>query len=81
MYQRAVRRANFSTWRANLPKVVQIFLIILIRNAKGNLYTLLLYKKFYIILHIIVIYIICLRYGKCNKIGNYAYFPAVMYNF
>ena len=20
-------------------------------------------------------------YGKCNKIGNYAYFPAVMYNF
>ena len=20
-------------------------------------------------------------YGKCNKIGNYAYLPAVMYNF
>ena len=20
-------------------------------------------------------------YGKCNEIGNYVYFPAVMYNF
>ena len=23
----------------------------------------------------------CICYVKCNKIGNYAYFPAVMYNF
>ena len=40
------RRADFS----NIP----------LRNAKGNFYTLLLYKKFYIILDIIVIQIICI---------------------
>ena len=26
-------------------------------------------------------YIYSKIYGKCNKIGNYAYFPVVMYNF
>ena len=27
---------------------------------------------------ILLLYIV---YGKCNKIGNYVYFPAVMYNY
>ena len=65
------RCANFSTWRANVPNGVQFFIsayqravpvfrTFLFRNAKGNFYTLLLYKKFYIILDIIVIHIICI---------------------
>ena len=51
------RRANFSFWRANEPKGVLNFQTFLLRNAKGNFYTLLLYKKFYIILDNIVIHI------------------------
>ena len=47
--QRAKRRANFSTRRANVPKSMPIFQTFLLRNAKGNFYTLLLYKKFYIV--------------------------------
>ena len=47
------RRANFSTWHANVPKSVPIFQTFLSRNAKGNFYTLLLYKNFYNILDII----------------------------
>ena len=35
------------------------FLTFFLRNAKGNFYTLLLYKNFYIILDIIVIHMIC----------------------
>ena len=31
--------------------------------------------------YIYVKYAICTCYSKCNKIGNYAYFPAVMCNF
>ena len=43
--------------RANVPKGMLIFQTFSLQNAKGNLYTLLLYKKFYIILDIIVIHI------------------------
>ena len=51
---------QFSTWRANMPKSVPIFNTFLLQNAKGNFYTLLLYKKIYFILNIIVIHIICI---------------------
>ena len=50
--QRAKRRANFSTWRVNKPKTVPVFQTFLLRNAKGNFYTLLIHKKFSIILDI-----------------------------
>ena len=50
--QRPKRHANFSFWRANVP----LFWTFLLQNAKGNSCTLILYKKFYIILDIIVIY-------------------------
>ena len=35
-----------------MPKTVPTFQTFLLRNAKGNFYTLFLYKKFYIILDI-----------------------------
>ena len=54
------RRANFSIWRASLPKGVPIFQTFLLQNTKENFDTLLLHKKFYIILGIIVIHIICI---------------------
>ena len=63
--QRAIRRANVSTSRDNLSKDVPIFETFLLRNAKGNFYTLILYKKFYIILDIIVIHIICIVHKNC----------------
>ena len=50
--QRAIRRAsfslcraNFSKWRTNMPKTVPIFQTFLLRNCKGNFYTLFLYKN------------------------------------
>ena len=43
---------QFLTWRTNMPKTVPTFQTFLLRNAKGNFYTLFLYKKFYIILDI-----------------------------
>ena len=49
--------ASFSTWHANVPKDMPSFQIVLLQNAKGNFYTLLLYKKLYILLDIIVKYI------------------------
>ena len=57
--QRAKWRANYSFWCANVLKVVL--------NFKGNFYTLLLYKKFYIILDIIVIHMIwiCIVHKNC----------------
>ena len=55
VYQRC---ANVSTWGAQVPKGVPIFQTFLLRNAKGNFYTLLLYKIFYILLDIIVIHTI-----------------------
>ena len=58
--QRAIRRAIVSTRRCNVPKGVPIFQILLSQNAKGVFYNLFLHKKFYFILDIIVIHIICL---------------------
>ena len=71
--QCAIRRANVLTWRAKVAKTCQFFNSACQRakrranfsniplwNAKGNLYTLLLYKKFYILFDIIVITIICI---------------------
>ena len=40
--KRAIRHANVSVWRVNVPKDVTIFQIFLLRNATGNFYTLLL---------------------------------------
>ena len=42
MYQTA---CQFSIWCANVPKGVQIFQTFILQNAKGNFYTLLLYKN------------------------------------
>ena len=69
--QRAIRRASVSTWHVNVPSGVLIFQTFLLRNVKGNLYALLLYKKFYIILDIIVINIICLCIVHTNCIILY----------
>ena len=77
--QRAKRRANFSTWCANLPKGVQIFQTLLLRNAKGNFYTLLLYEEFYIIHHIIVIHIICICIVHKNCIILHFYTSALYF--
>ena len=54
------KRANFSFLRANVPYGVPMFQTFFLRNAKGNFYTLLLYKKFYITLDIIVMHIVCI---------------------
>ena len=59
--QRAKWRGNFLFWRDNVLKYVLDFQTFLLRNAKGNFYTLLLYKKFYVVLDIIVIHMICIR--------------------
>ena len=63
MYKRAIQRANVSTG-------VPIFQTFLLQNVKGNFYTLLLYKKFYITLDIIVIHImcICILHKNCIKL-------------
>ena len=58
--QCAKRRANFSSWRANLPKVVSVFQTFLLRNAEENFYTLLLFEKFFNLLDIIVTHIVCI---------------------
>ena len=34
-------RANFSTWRTNVPKAVPIFQLLVLPNAKESFYTLL----------------------------------------
>ena len=65
--KRAIRRANCLTWRAHIPKSMPIFQTFLLRNAKGNFYTLLLHEKFYIILDIIYKQIICI----CMVLGNF----------
>ena len=54
-YQRAKRCAIFSSWRVNVPKSVPMFQTFLLRNGKGNLYALLLYKKFYFVYNKIII--------------------------
>ena len=56
--QRAKWRANFSTWHANVLKGVPIFQAFLLRNAKWNFYTLLLYRKCYILHNIICICVV-----------------------
>ena len=62
----AISHANFSTWPANLPKSGPIFQTLLLRNAIGNFYTLLLYKKFYIILDIMLLRMcICIAHKNC----------------
>ena len=65
--QRAKRSASFLVWRVNVPKDEPIFQTFLLRNAKENIYTLLLYKTFYIIFDIIVIHIIwiCIVHKNC----------------
>ena len=84
MLQRAIRRANgstqrdkrganFSTWRANVPKGESSFWKFLLQNAKGNFCTLLLYKKFYIIVEIIAIHMcICVLHKNYIKLHFYA---------
>ena len=49
----------------NVPKILPIFQAFFLRNAKGNFYTLSLYKKFYIILDIVVIICICIAHKNC----------------
>ena len=61
-------RANVLTWRANVPKGVPIFQVFLLGNAKWNFCTLLLYRKFYILLDIVVIYIIFICVVNINCI-------------
>ena len=53
------------------PKSVPIFQTFLLRNAKGNSYTLLLYERFYIILDIILIHIMCVCIVHINCIILY----------
>ena len=60
--QRAKRHANFSSWRASVPKGIPIFWTFLWRNDKENFYTLILCKKFYITIDIIVIHVISRTY-------------------
>ena len=56
--QRTKWCGEFWTWSTNVPKGVSSFQTFLSRKAKGNFCTLLLYKKFYILLDIAVIHII-----------------------
>ena len=71
--KRAIRRANFLTWRAHIPKSMPIFQIFLLGNAKGNFYTLLLHEKFYFILDIIYIQIMCICMVHENFIRFHLY--------
>ena len=66
------KRDKFSYLRVNVPKGLPICQTFLLRNVKGNFYTILLYEKFYILLDIIVINITC----TCivNKICVMLYF-------
>ena len=74
--QRVIQRAIVLFQRANVPNGVPIFQLdvptcqffqtFLLRSAKGNFYTLLLHKKLYILLDIIVIHIIkCIVNKNC----------------
>ena len=82
------RCANYLTWHASAPKAWQLFNLawkqrvpkgmpnfktFFLRNVKGNFYTLLLYKKFYIILDIIVIHMICICFVYENCFILYFY--------
>ena len=74
---RTKRRANFSIWRASLPKGVPIFQTFLLRNTKENFDTSILRKKFYIILGIIVIHIICIYISYINIV---LYFTSILHD-
>ena len=68
-----------------VPKGVPTSQTLLLRNAKGNFHTLLLYKKFYIILNIIVIsyvyhsYIIVISYVYVSYVKIVLYFTSVLH--
>ena len=55
-------------WRANVLKGMPNFQTFFLENAKENFYTLLLHKKFYIILDIIVVQLICICFIHKNCI-------------
>ena len=40
-----------------------------------------MYLSIYLSIYLYIYVIIYICYGKCNRIGNYAYLPDVMYNF
>ena len=63
---------NFSTWRTNVPKGVPIFQLLALPNTKKNFYTLLLYKKLYILLDIRVIHT-CICIENKNSLILYFY--------
>ena len=65
--------ASVLTQRANVRNGVTIFQTFLLRNAKGNFYTLSLFKKLYILLDIIVIHIICICIINKNCITFHFY--------
>ena len=83
--QRPMWLANFSTWHANVPNGVPIFRFGVPTCQKAcqffrhSFYEILrevstlslLYKKFFIILHIIVIHIICIVHKNCIKLNFY----------
>ena len=71
--QRAKWHVSFSFWCANVSKGVFNFQTFLLRNARGNFYTLLLYKKFYTILDIIVIHMICIYIVHKNRMVLHFY--------
>ena len=75
--QRTKRGSNISTWQANLPKSVPIFQTLLLRNATGNSYTLLL-KKNYITLDIIVVHIICIAVSYIKIVLDFISVPHVI---
>ena len=66
--KRANGRVSFSTWRANVPKGMPVFQTFLSRDAKGNFYTLSLYKKLQILIDVIVMNIICIYIVNKNCI-------------
>ena len=78
MCQRVIRDAIVLSWHANVTNSLPIFQIdqptcLLLRKAKENLYTLLLHKKIYILLGIIVTYILCRCIINKNCIILYFY--------
>ena len=70
---KVIRRAIVLSWRANVPKGVPIFLLFFLWNAKENFYILLLYKKFYILLDMVVTHMICICIVNKNCIILYFY--------
>ena len=59
--------------QSSVPNGVPNFQIFFLRNAKGNFYILLLYKKFCIILDIIVVHMICICFIHKNCIMLHFY--------